>query len=397
MLVKNNKKQHCKMLEEMMKDAKDVYVAVAFLKQSGLDLIKESIYEVLELNGSFNIIVGLDLYVTEPKALYDLLNISQGSSGKLKFFLFSSASATFHPKIYASKRVKKSSVLIGSANLTNGGLSTNVEASVYHDNDEKLFEECREFFAEIISDNNCKKASALAIQEYEKKYIVFNKNNEKAEKKSKQEISEIVESSLLIDCYKEYCNNKDEMDSLASKRSDYKEAKILIGYFNSDKIKSKSDFMKIYERLVGAAGQEKLWHSGSIFRSKNRVAESYQEFLEFASFVSSDEVLRKKPKQIFDLVIPVKNKILGLGFNVITEFLNTLNPEKFPVLNKNPIDSVKYLFAEEFKEPGRFKGEDYQAYADFMLQLRNDIGAKDFIETDHFLNFVYWKYARDNS
>lgn len=396
MLVKNNKKQHCKMLEEMMKDAKDVYVAVAFLKQSGLDLIKESIYEVLELNGSFNIIVGLDLYVTEPKALYDLLNISQGSS-KLKFFLFSSASATFHPKIYASKRVKKSSVLIGSANLTNGGLSTNVEASVYHDNDEKLFEECRGFFAELISDNNCKKASAIAIQDYEKKYIVFNKNNERAEKKSKQEISEIVESSLLIDCYKEYCNNKDEMDSLASKRSDYKEAKILIGDLNSDKIKSKSDFMKIYERLVGAAGQEKLWHSGSIFRSKNRVAESYQEFLEFASFVSSDEVLRKKPKQIFDLVIPVKNEILGLGFNVITEFLNTLNPEKFPVLNKNPIDSVKYLFAEEFKEPGRFKGEDYQAYADFMLQLRNDIGAKDFIETDHFLNFVYWKYARNNS
>jgi len=107
--------------------------------------------------------------------------------------------------------------------------------------------------------------------------------------------------------------------------------------------------------------------------------------------------LSKKPQIVFEQLIPVKKKIVGLGFNVITELLNTLEPEKFPVLNKNPIGSVKYLLGEEFKEPGQFKSEDYQAYADFMGKLRTDIGAKDFIETDHFLNFVYWKYARNKT
>jgi len=396
MLVRNDNKEHTKILKKMLNNAQDVYIAVAFLKLSGLDLIKEDIEKILNENGNINFIVGLDLYVTEPKALYELFDLCQLNT-KLKIFLYSSKSSTFHPKMYASRRSDKSFVLIGSANLTNGGLSTNVEASIYNKNDDSLFEECKEFFCDLTLNTGCKKASALAIQEYEQQYSVFNEEAEKAERTSKQKIDNLAETSLLKECYKEYCNDKNEMHSLAIKRSNYKEARLLIEEFNTDSIKSKSDFMRVYEKLVGAAGQEKLWHSGSIFRSKNKVAESYQDFLKFTSFVSSDSVLSKKPQIVFEQVIPVKKKILGLGFNVITELLNTLEPEKFPVLNKNPIGSVKYLLGEEFKEPGQFKSEDYQAYADFMVTLRTDIGAKDFIETDHFLNFVYWKYARNKT
>ncbi|WP_409591726.1 restriction endonuclease PLD domain-containing protein [Vibrio jasicida] len=396
MLVRNDNKEHTKILKEMLDNAQDVYIAVAFLKLSGLELIKENLEKILDGNGNINLIVGLDLYVTEPKALYELFDLCQLNT-KLKVFLYSSKNSTFHPKMYASRRNDKSSVLIGSANLTNGGLSTNVEASIYNKNDVSLFEECKDFFCDLTLSTDCKKASALTIQEYEQQYLVFNKEVEKAERTSKQKIDNLAETSLLKECYKEYCNDKNEMHSLAIKRSNYREAKLLIEEFNTDSVKSKSDFMRVYEKLVGAAGQEKLWHSGSIFRSKNKVAESYQEFLKFTSFVSSDSVLSKKPQIVFEQVIPVKKKILGLGFNVITELLNTLEPEKFPVLNKNPIGSVKYLLGEEFKEPGQFKSQDYQAYAEFMGKLRTDIGAKDFIETDHFLNFVYWKYARNKT
>lgn len=234
----------------------------------------------------------------------------------------------------------------------------------------------------------------MSIEEYEQQYLVFQEELRKADRKSKHKIESLAEVSLLKDCYKEYCNNEEEIRSLAIKRSNYKKAKVLVEEFKSDKISSKSDFMKIYEQLVGAKGQGSLWHSGSIFRSKNKVAESYQEFLKFVSVISDESVLIKNPKMVFELVIPVKNKIPGLGFNVITELLNTLAPSKFPVLNKNPIDSVKYLLGEEFKDSGRFKSDDYQSYTNLMMKLRSDIGAKDFIETDHFLNFVYWKYAK---
>jgi len=377
----------------MLNDAQDVYISVAFLKLSGLALIKENINKILDDNGSINFIIGLDLYITEPNALYELFDLCQ-INPKIKVFLYSSKSSTFHPKMYASRRHCKSSVLIGSANLTHGGLSTNVEASIYNENSPLLFEECKEFFSDLTLSPDCKKASALAIHEYEQQYSIFNEEAKNARITSQKKISELAETSLLQKRYKEYCNDENEMHSLAIKRSNYKEARLLIDELNSNKIKSKSDFMRVYEKLVGAAGHKKLWHSGSIFRSKNMVAESYQEFLKFISFLSSNSISSKSQKMIFEQTIPVKNKIVGLGFNVITELLNTLAPEKFPVLNKNPIDSIKYLLGEEFKEPSKFKSEDYQTYADFMGKLRSDIGAKDFIETDHFLNFVYWKYAK---
>lgn len=392
-LVINNNKEHAKILKEMLSGVQEAYIAVAFLKCSGLKLIKSCIDEILSEKGNVNFIVGLDLYITEPDALYELLGLCQ-TKHRLKVYLYSSKNSTFHPKMYASKRSNKVSVLIGSANLTNGGLSSNVEASIYSKNAHDLFEECKMFFSNLIVNSDCKQASAFAIHEYEQRYSVFNKEVEKAKIKSKEKISKLAETSLLKECYKEYCNDKDQMVSLANKRKNYKAARLLIDELNTDSIKSKSDFMEIYEKLVGAAGQEKLWYSGSIFRSKNKVADNYREFVRFASFVSNKSILNKKPQVVFEHLMPVKKKIVGLGFNVITELLNTLKPKKFPVLNRNPIGSVKYLMGEEFKEPSQFKSDDYQAYADFMGNLRADIGAKDFIETDHFLNFVYWKYAR---
>lgn len=393
MLVRNDNEEHTRILGKMLNGAQDVYIAVAFLKLSGLRIIKKSIEKILTQGGNVNIIIGLDLYVTEPKSLYELLNLCLEHK-KLKFFLYNSKKSTFHPKMYASKKDGKSSVLVGSANLTNGGLSTNIEASIYNKNDDALFDECKDFFCDLTLCSDCIRASALSIEEYEQQYLVFQEELRKADRKSKHKIESLAEVSLLKDCYKEYCNNEEEIRSLAIKRSNYKKAKVLVEEFKSDKISSKSDFMKIYEQLVGAKGQGSLWHSGSIFRSKNKVAESYQEFLKFVSVISDESVLIKNPKMVFELVIPVKNKIPGLGFNVITELLNTLAPSKFPVLNKNPIDSVKYLLGEEFKDSGRFKSDDYQSYTNLMMKLRSDIGAKDFIETDHFLNFVYWKYAK---
>tara|TARA_Y100000034_G_scaffold134953_1_gene205001 strand:- start:992 stop:2176 length:1185 start_codon:yes stop_codon:yes gene_type:complete len=394
MLVRNDKKEHAKILEKMFNGAQEVYITVAFLKYSGLKVIKDIIEDTLKNNGNVNFIVGLDLYVTEPNALYELLDLCQ-KKYRLEFYLFNSKSSTFHPKMYASKGSKKSSVLIGSANLTNGGLSSNVEASIYSENDDLLFEECKKFFSDLIQNSNCKKASALDIREYELQYTVFKKELSKAKRSSKDKISKLAETTLLKECYKEYCNNKEQMKSLDIKRTNYEEARLLVHKLNTDSIKSKSDFMRVYEKLVGAAGQEKRWHSGGIFRSKNKVADSYREFLKFTSFASNEDILNQTPKIIFDKVMPFKEKIAGLGFNVITELLNTLKPMKFPVLNKNPLGSVKYLLGKDFKEPSQFKSDDYQAYADLMDELCTNIGAKDLIEMDHFLNFVYWKYARN--
>ncbi|TOP65014.1 NgoFVII family restriction endonuclease, partial [Vibrio parahaemolyticus] len=86
MLVRNDNKEHTKILKKMLDNAQDVYIAVAFLKLSGLELIKENLEKILDGNGNINLIVGLDLYVTEPKALYELFDLCQLNT-KLKVFL----------------------------------------------------------------------------------------------------------------------------------------------------------------------------------------------------------------------------------------------------------------------------------------------------------------------
>lgn len=396
MLLNNRKVGHLKTIKGMLSDADEVYIAVAFLKVAGLRPVLPSIEAVLGRKGEVNLIIGLDLYLTDPEALYGLYSLKQEYKG-INLYLYKSKNSTFHPKIYFVKNKKTCEVLIGSANLTNGGMNSNTEVSSYSKNDNSLFDQSVEFFVEITTDFECKNASLLRIRRYEEKCTIFREEQDKANKKANNRIGTMQNSSLVIECYKEYRSNRNEMDNLRQKRQNYRDAKILVKKINAKNIKSSSDFIAIYERLVGAAGEGQLWHSGSIFRSKNIVAKSYIEFIKFVSVATDKKTLNKSPEKVFEDIIPFKESIKGLGFNVITELLSTFEPSKFPVLNKNPISSVKYLWGEEFKEPGAFKSSDYKCYSEFMGKLSEETGAEDFLETDHFLNYIYWRYARDKT
>ncbi|MEL0659153.1 restriction endonuclease PLD domain-containing protein [Psychromonas arctica] len=396
MLVTNNNFGHLETINKMLSGAQKVYIAVAFLKSSGLTSVLTSIENVLINKGVVNLVIGLDLYITDAEALYVLYELKQKYKG-VNLYLYKSKSSTFHPKIYSVRNAKTKSTLIGSANLTNGGLISNTEASFYTKNNDDLFDQVVSFYEEIITNSDCESASHLKIKAYEEECNIHNTEIEKATKKAKKIIHETLNSPLVMKYYKEYCSNPKEMDNLQQKRQNYKEAKKLVRKINSNNIKNKDDFISVYEKLVGAAGEGQLWHSGSIFRSKNIVAKSYKEFISFVEVATDKDILIQNPEQVFNKILPFKNSITGLGFNVITELLTTFKPSKFPVLNKNPIGSVKYLWGLEFKEPGSFKSNDYKSYAEFMSTLSKDIGAEDFIETDHFLNYVYWKYARNKT
>ncbi len=393
MLISNKKNGHLKTLNKMLSDARQVYVAVAFLKSSGLSSVLSVIKNVLENKGVVNLIIGLDLYITDADALYALYKLKQKYK-RINLYLYKSKNSTFHPKIYCVSNANKKSTLIGSANLTNGGLSSNIEASVYTKDNEFLFDQVVTFYNEIITNPECERASYLKIKKYEEEYQVYNNEIEKANKKAKKVIKETLNSSLVLKCYKEYRSNSKEMNDLKQKRENYKEAKKLVKTINSNNIKNESDFISVYEKLVGAAGKGWLWHSDSMYRKKNIVAKSYIKFINFVEVAIDKNTLKQSPEEVFEKVLPFKTDIDGLGFNVITELLNTFEPTKFPVLNMNPITSIKYLVGEEFKKAQHFNSKDYKNYASFMSTFSKDIGTEDFIETDHFLNYIYWKYAK---
>ncbi|MCZ7380786.1 MAG: phospholipase D-like domain-containing protein [Candidatus Methanoperedens sp.] len=109
-------------IKNLLKHSDKISIAVAFLENSGIAIIRQNIEEIKN-KVSISIITGLDFGITAPKALQELLNLD------LCCNIFHGEN--FHPKLYIfEKNGNEATVIIGSSNLSKGGLSTNYEANI---------------------------------------------------------------------------------------------------------------------------------------------------------------------------------------------------------------------------------------------------------------------------
>lgn len=106
-------------------DYNTLNIIVAFAKNSGVLRIKDSLKKFRGRGGKVNVYVGVDLGVTSYEALTVLLLHTDSLN-----VVHSEKSQTFHSKIYQFLGKKKGLIVIGSHNLTGGGLWTNFESSV---------------------------------------------------------------------------------------------------------------------------------------------------------------------------------------------------------------------------------------------------------------------------
>ena len=102
--------------------------AVAFVKRSGTRHITTALAEFSQA-ADVEIIVGIDHGGTSAEGLRDLLN-AVSPKGRVVVF-HNRLPFTFHPKIYLFKSPSSADLLIGSGNLTEGGLFTNYEAGLH--------------------------------------------------------------------------------------------------------------------------------------------------------------------------------------------------------------------------------------------------------------------------
>lgn len=102
--------------------------SVAFVKRSGTKHIRDALAAFSERGGKVTFSAGVDAGGTSAEGLLDLIN-AVGDRGDILVFKNANAS-TFHPKVYLFKNATHATVLVGSGNLTEGGLFTNYEASI---------------------------------------------------------------------------------------------------------------------------------------------------------------------------------------------------------------------------------------------------------------------------
>lgn len=105
-------------------------IAVAFISKDGISCIEEALRQCLQKGGYVELLVGLDLIGTDPDSLWALHDMSKTES-HMSWYCLSKVgkSSIYHPKLYIMQTDNTVTLVIGSSNLTKGGLDTNIEAN----------------------------------------------------------------------------------------------------------------------------------------------------------------------------------------------------------------------------------------------------------------------------
>jgi hypothetical protein len=355
--------------------------------------LEHSIQEALRAGAIFKVYCGIDLYITEPSALRQLYHYLKGNDKNRLKILPPDNQATFHPKIYCFHISDGNvSVVIGSANLTNGGLCNNIELSVLEHTSSvsDLYGQIKTFFE--YCENIAEDADEFTISQYQRKYEIYSRKINQANKDAEKEVGlfKSLNISEMKTCLKKYMQDQDQQKNFAVRAERYQKARQVLDEILDSSISSESEFLSFYEQLVGGAEKkEARWHSGSLFRNKQSVANEYKLFIEMLRTLKDN--IEASPDKVFGLGLEYVKSIKGLGVNVLTEILNTYSPKRFAVLNNNPITSLKYFGCAEFPHPGNFKPVNYLEYNELIGKISFLCKFDDMSRVDHFFNYIYWQ------
>lgn len=147
----------------------------AFASESGIYGLSGHLTIAKKNFKNLNLIVGIDLEGTSKEALEEILGLSINS-----YIFYQKEQPVFHPKIYLFEGPKEIKVILGSSNLTRGGLFTNVESSLIFefDSDDKegiaLLSELRNYYKALFnfSDPNLFQISTAVIKEFYSQGII---------------------------------------------------------------------------------------------------------------------------------------------------------------------------------------------------------------------------------
>lgn len=389
-LIDNIVLTHTEVINQLISKADTLFIAVAFLKASGLKLISAELNKAVNRGCKVTIIVGQDFCITEPKALEDLFNLGKANKG-FNAYMLPQRQATYHPKMYLGIVREMATLVTGSANLTRGGLDSNIELStaIGLSLDSPTLRNVVDWFEKIANDKTIIKVDSLSISQYKAKFSVFEKINRKAQKEIQNELSDIsfLDLARLSQYLREYGSDEKQRVDWESKINNYRTAKRVLNNIISGKITSKKDFVTLYDRLIN-----ELWHSAGLPRGRTDVENKYKKVIELIAYIKGN--LSLTPADLYGKSLVRIKDIKRFGVNKLTEIFNTYNPSKFSVLNQLSVSAMKNLGFSIKGKAQDFNSKDYAELNSILLELNKHCGFKDLAQVDHFLNYIYWKHVK---
>jgi hypothetical protein len=100
------------------------------------------------------------------------------------------------------------------------------------------------------------------------------------------------------------------------------------------------------------------------------------------------------PGDILALGKTYTDRVKALHYNVLTQIMNTYDPQAYTPLTVNPVDSLEVIGMQNFPPPGTFKPETCAQFVALLKKSQQFLGLTDLSHGDYFLNYVYWKYVK---
>lgn len=382
---------HADALLELIGQARHLDCIVAFAKRSALNLMLEALKESLGRGMTARFAIGLSFHLTEPSLLLSLSKLSK----KFDLHLYlSNTNKTFHHKVYAFSFSRRSTVFVGSANFTAGGLSKNYEASVRVDDaNGMLAAKVAAHFDDLIESKVIIPATRSMIEEYAREFTVQNSWRVMAERRANK-INHEVAPDLGVLAYQLEEMRRDESENgfvsqQAKRARNVVGAKTHIHKLAALQRPTAATFLPMYEYLYHR------FHSGGLHRHKTRIAAQASDFVA----ALSDILKRGKlpPEEAFDILRQHFIGIKGAGVNLLTEVLHAIDNKLYAVMNQNAVEGlVPAGFVDYPLHPNK-KDVDGKLYACFCkdaLTAQQQLGLESFSELDALFNYIYWQEGK---
>ncbi|HQA74233.1 phospholipase D-like domain-containing protein [Flavobacterium sp.] len=174
-----------KIINQELFNSKSTQIAVAFLKHSGIKIIEQSLKYSLDNGSKFEIIAGLDFKTTDPKSMLFFIDLKK-KYPNLKFYCYGDKKQNrndivFHPKIYLFENDKEKTSIVGSTNLTGGGLTSNFEVNtIFNEKKPVYFSQLQAIYNSIKFTDSLFTPDEEYLNGYSDVFKAFETSEEKA-------------------------------------------------------------------------------------------------------------------------------------------------------------------------------------------------------------------------
>lgn len=350
--------------------ATEIRLAVAFAHESGWNILKPSLDQS---NANLFLLAGGSFFHTEPKVLHAWMR-----QAKTEAKLYLARDITFHPKVLIVDGPQPFAI-VGSGNLSRGGLEKNIECGVYLNAPAQLAE-LHAWFDRIFADA---KSVTTVIDDYARKWESLRNATRELTKKQQELEGTVVNTAdaTMVRWNRAVLSAekfRDDPDFKSRYNSRVKAGKQIKKYLHFPDFDFDQNEWKLFY-AVSELGHLIPVYRDRVFKNRALLRKGFQQLI--SSHGNENilgELLSKKGKF----------HIKGLGLNTVSKVLAVHAPAHFAVYNA-PVEKTLRNFG--YLPPrGATKAGKYLAYNRMMDKFKKATGLVDAYALDVF----FYHYAQ---